>query len=252
MTDEQFQQLKRYKELLDVGVLAPNEYKRLKDRFLQVEMIALDVEQSQKPQPITETRNKSQARQKRSWKWLKPILYVFLLLIILSGGYAYLQWHHQNSQKIIQKNEQNAIVQSDLSSTKQQTKQSSSSSEKNTRTNSESSEKAANSTNLTSTVDASSVPVDDTDTASTSTSTAVDASSAESALTQNDSTGVAWTYQNATANGFVFVGPTNEDGSYAKALVTDRSDGQNVEIRTGTVDTDSSWSVNDDVTVPWQ
>ncbi len=48
MTDEQFQQLKRYKELLDVGVLAPNEYKRLKDRFLQVEMIALDVEQSQK------------------------------------------------------------------------------------------------------------------------------------------------------------------------------------------------------------
>lgn len=246
MTDEQFQQLKRYKELLDVGVLAPNEYKRLKDRFLQVEMIALDVEQSQKPQPITETRNKSQARQKRSWKWLKPILYVLLLLILLLGGYAYLQWRHQNSQKIIQKNEQNAIVQPNLSSTKQRTKQSSSASEKNTSTNSERSEKAANSTNLTSTVDASSVPVDDTDTS------AVDASSAESALTQNDSTGVAWTYQNATANGFVFVGPTNEDGSYAKALVTDRSDGQNVEIRTGTVDADSSWSVNDDVTVPWQ
>lgn len=246
MTDEQFQQLKRYKELLDVGVLAPNEYKRLKDRFLQVEMIALDVEQSQKPQPITETRNKSQARQKRSWKWLKPILYVLLLLILLLGGYAYLQWRHQNSQKIIQKNEQNAIVQSNLSSTKQRTKQSSSASEKNTSTNSERSEKAANSTNLTSTADASSVPVDDTDTS------AVDASSAESALTQNDSNGVAWTYQNATANGFVFVGPTNEDGSYAKALVTDRSDGQNVEIRTGTVDADSSWSVNDDVTVPWQ
>lgn len=243
MTDEQFQQLKRYKELLDVGVLAPNEYERLKARFLQVEMIALDLEQAQKPQPITESRNKSQARQKGSGKWIQPVLYCLILLILLLGGYAYLQWHHKTDQTTIQTNEKNAITKITATTTDKQVKSSSSSSEKQTSTSSES---TTSESDLMATVDASSVssvePI----------STAVDASSAESALAQNDTSGVAWTYQNSTANGFVFVGPTNEDGSYAKALVTDRTDGQNVEIRTGTVDADNSWSVSDDVTVPWQ
>ncbi|QIL50279.1 hypothetical protein G7084_02425 [Weissella coleopterorum] len=228
MTDEQFQQLKRYKELLDVGVLAPSEYEKLKDRFLQVEMIALDLEQAQKPQPITESRNKTQARQKKGLPWLKWLLYLLLLLLLLLGGYAYLQWHQDNGKRLIQKNEQNAVAQTQTS-TKKTTKVASSTKKESADTSS-----------------ASSTTAD-----STSETTAVDATSAQSALTQNDTTGVAWTYQSDTGNGFVFVGPTNEDGSYSKALVTDRADGQNVEIRTGTVDPENGWTVSDDVTVPW-
>ncbi|MFL1695756.1 hypothetical protein ACJQWY_02950 [Weissella kandleri] len=229
MTDDQVQELKRYKELLDVGALSQADYDRLKERAIQVELIALSVEGKNSPQKLRESRNAVEQKKHPKRHFGRYLLELLLVVIVGAGCYYWWQYDQTQAQNKIEQNEKHAVKRNQKAQKK---------------THKPNKQKVQ-------------TQVKDEMAQASSTSAAnvavIDGNTAQALVEQNDPLGGGqWMLDSNDGTNFTFVTPTDADGSFQKALVTDRGDGQNVELRMGIVDTNGAWQVDYDVTIPWQ
>ncbi|KRN75374.1 hypothetical protein IV73_GL000539 [Weissella kandleri] len=231
MTDDQVQELKRYKELLDVGALSQADYDRLKERAIQVELIALSVEGKNNPQKVRESRNAAEQKKHPKRHWGRYLLELLLLVIVCAGGYYWWQYDQTQAQNQIKQNEQHAV---------KRNQKAEKANHKPTKPKTQAQEKDETAQTSSATPVADNVAV-------------IDGNAAQALVEQNDPLGGGqWMLNSSDGTNFTFVTPADADGTFQKALVTDRGDGQNVELRMGTVDTNGAWQVDSDVTIPWQ